>query len=226
MRIHRVIKKALVFFWCSLLLNFGAEAASDPTRPLPLGRLIDVGGYRVHLYCTGSGSPTVMIVGGGFSFDWGLVQPKVAEFTRVCTYDPSGTAWSNPFRAVKTNGYAEPLRQIPKCSERVEEIHKLLRSASIDGPYVLVGFSIGGLFARLYAHSYPKEVTGMVLVDHAFIDPGGEIQPDAANMSHSRDQSTDFESSLSEGQLVSCPDEFVSGNTAPGIGISPAKRFS
>src|ERR1700682_2876551 len=94
----------------------------------PPGRLIDAGGYRVHLNCMGQGSPTVMIVGAGFSFDWGLVQPEVAKFTKVCTYDVSGTAWSDP---------GPPLT----CSERVNEVHKLLNKAKLESPYVFVGLS-------------------------------------------------------------------------------------
>ncbi len=132
--------------------------AGAAQSPPPLGKLIDVGGYRVHLYCTGEGSPTVMIAGAGFSFDWGLVQPEVAKFTRVCTYDVSGTAWSDP-------GPSDT------CQERVTEIHKLLQNAGIDGPYVLVGFSFGALVARHYAHQFPNEVAGMVIVDHAFLHP-------------------------------------------------------
>src|SRR6204780_1650066 len=85
----------------------------------PLGQLFDVGGYRVHLYCNGTGTPTVMIV-GGFSFDWALVQPEVAKFTRVCTYDASGNAWSEP----------DP-GPAPTCPGRVDEIHRLLTSAKI-----------------------------------------------------------------------------------------------
>jgi hypothetical protein len=76
----------------------GKSQTPIQSRPLPIGTLVDVGGYRVHLYCLGQGSPTVMIV-GAFSFDWALVQPQVAKFTRVCTFDPSGTAWSDPVKA-------------------------------------------------------------------------------------------------------------------------------
>jgi pimeloyl-ACP methyl ester carboxylesterase len=129
--------------------------AASVAAQTPLGNLIDVGGYRVHLYCTGTGTPTVMIV-GGFSFDWALVQPEVARFTRVCTYDPSGNAWSDPGPE-------------PTCLGRVDEIHRLLSNAKIDGPYVLAGFSTGALFARLYARSWSKDVAAMVLIDHAFI---------------------------------------------------------
>jgi pimeloyl-ACP methyl ester carboxylesterase len=150
----------IAFAWCR---------AQSPAPYPPLGKLVDVGGYRVHLYCTGVGSPTVVVVGGGFSFDWALVQPDVAKFTEVCTYDVSGTAWSDP----------GPLLT---CSERVNEVHKLLTNARIEGPYVLVGLSVGALVARLYASLYPSEVAGMVIVDHAFIDvardtPSGNSSP-------------------------------------------------
>ncbi len=138
-----------------LFACFGA-AAEGPAPPPLLGTLVDAGGYRVHLYCTGVGNPTVIVV-GGFSFDWGLVQPEVAKFTRICTWDPSGTAWS------------DPSPNAPTCADRVSEVHRALKSAGVSGRFVLVGFSIGALWGRLYAHNYPEEVAGLVLVDHAFI---------------------------------------------------------
>lgn len=123
--------------------------------PPPLGKLVDVGGYRVHLYCTGSGTPAVVIVGAGFSFNWGLVQPEVAKFTQVCSYDHSGIGWSD-------DGPKD------SCSLRVNEVHTALKNAGIKAPYVLVGHSLGGLVARIYAGQHPDEVAGMVFVDHAF----------------------------------------------------------
>lgn len=149
----------------SMGLSFAAVVLASQAVPQPLGRLVDVGGYRLHLYCTGEGSPTVMVVGGGFSFDWGLVQPEVARFTRVCTYDPSGSAWSDP-----------PPQANPKCSDRIAEIHRLLEDGAVQGPYVLVGFSIGGAYARLYADSYPGDVSGIVIVDHAFVELGDDSE--------------------------------------------------
>jgi pimeloyl-ACP methyl ester carboxylesterase len=119
-----------------------------------MGHLVDVDGHRVHLYCTGSGSPTVMVV-GAFSVDWALVQPQVAKVTRICTYDVAGTAWSDP-------------GPNSTCPERTGEIHTLLKNAGITGPLVFVGLSVGGLIARFYASQYPDEVAGMVIVDHAF----------------------------------------------------------
>src|SRR5437660_4774496 len=103
----------------------------------------------------GTGSPAVVILGAAFSFNWGLVQPEVAKFTQVCSYDHSGIGWSD---------------EGPKdsCSLRVNEVHTALKNARIKGPYVLVGHSLGGLVARVYARQYPDEVAGMVFVDHAF----------------------------------------------------------
>jgi pimeloyl-ACP methyl ester carboxylesterase len=144
-----LVAAALVF----LILGRGRTQTPDGA-PQPLGRMVDVGGYRVHLYCIGSGSPTVVITGAGYSFDWGLVQPEVAKFTRVCAYDHSGVAWSDP-------------GPMDKCSLRVGEIHSALKNANITGPYVLVGHSLGALVSRLYASKYEGEVAGMVIVDHA-----------------------------------------------------------
>ncbi len=190
------VHKLFAIFLFMLFAAIGS--ASDPHRPPPLGKLIDVGGYRVHLYCTGTGSPTVIVAGGGFSFDWGLVQPQVAKFTRICTYDPSGTAWSDPFPALSDgNKGSAPPQRVPACSERVEELHKLLKNASIQGPYVVVGFSIGGLYGRLYAHNYPEDAAGMVIVDHAFIDAGSESQD--------RSQAPTSETPLSAAHLDSPP---------------------
>lgn len=140
-----------------LLLAANSAQAQNPAaaKYAPLGKLVDVGGYRVHLYCTGSGSPAVVITGVGYSFDWGLVQPEVAQFTQVCAYDHSGVAWSDP-------------GPTDSCSLRVGEIHAALGNAKITRPYVLVGHSLGAFISRLYPSKYPDEVVGMVIVDHAF----------------------------------------------------------
>jgi pimeloyl-ACP methyl ester carboxylesterase len=137
-----------------------AVRATAQTPP-PLGQLVDAGGYRVHLYCTGEGGPTVVIAGAGFSFDWTLVQTEIAKFARVCTYDASGTAWSDPGPGAA-------------CSQRVSEIHNVLKSANIDGPYVLTGLSFGALVARYYANQFPNDVAAMVMVDHAFLHPADD----------------------------------------------------
>ncbi len=109
----------------------------------------------MHLYCTGEGSPTVVMDAGlpGTSLSWRLVQTEVAKFTRVCSYDRAGLGWSDPSPSSRT-------------SQRiVDELHTLLANAGIEPPYVLVGHSFGGFTVRLYAARYPHEVVGMVLVD-------------------------------------------------------------
>jgi pimeloyl-ACP methyl ester carboxylesterase len=121
---------------------------------------VDVGGYRLHLYCTGSGSPTVILDAGngGSSLDWSLVQPGVANFTQVCSYDRAGYGWSDSGPTPRSSGRI------------VRELHTLLVNAGIPGPYVLVGQSFGGLNMRLYAYTYPQDVAGLVLVDSSHED--------------------------------------------------------
>jgi len=144
----------LTLVWVLPIVTLAQTVGTNQNPPTPLGKLVDVGDYRVHLYCTGTGSPTVVIVGAGFSFNWGLVQPEVAKFTQVCSYDHSGIGWSE-------SGPKD------SCSLRVSEVHTALKKVGITGPYVLVGHSLGGLVARVYAGQYPDEVAGMVFVDHA-----------------------------------------------------------
>jgi pimeloyl-ACP methyl ester carboxylesterase len=137
-----------------LYLFLSLTSAQELSTPPPIGRLVDVGGHRVHLYCIGEGSPTVMVV-GAYSFDWDLVQTQVAKFTRICTYDVAGTAWSDPGPTAT-------------CPDRANEIYAMLQNAGISGPFVFTGLSVGGLISRFYAQQHPEEVSGMVIVDHAF----------------------------------------------------------
>ena len=147
-------RRALVAVMLVFLAPSPGRTQARNLAPEPLGTLVDVGGYRVHLYCVGSGNPTVVITGAGYSFDWGLVQPEIAKLARVCAYDHSGVAWSEP-------------GPTDTCSLRVTEIHSALKNAGILGPYVLVGHSLGALVSRLYASTYETEVAGMVIVEHA-----------------------------------------------------------
>lgn len=130
-------------------------AAAHAEDPAPPGKLIDLGGRRLHLNCRGTGSPTVIVEngGGGFSVEWALVQPAVARFTRICTYDRAGYAWSD--RGPVDDG----IEQI------TGDLHLLLQKARIDPPYVLVGQSLGSLYARAYQRRYPEQVAGLVFVD-------------------------------------------------------------
>jgi pimeloyl-ACP methyl ester carboxylesterase len=131
-----------------------AEAADARAYPPP-GQLVDVGGHRLHINCSGAGTPTVVIDAGlgDWSTGWGLVQPEVAKTTRVCTYDRAGWAWSE----------TGPLPR--DAAQFAKELHTLLQNANIPGPYVMVGHSLGGLTVRVFAHDYSSEVAGVVLVD-------------------------------------------------------------
>jgi pimeloyl-ACP methyl ester carboxylesterase len=121
----------------------------------PPGHLVNVGGYSLHINCVGEGSPTVILESalGAMSAHWVRVQQVVAETTRVCAYDRAGMGWSEP------GPEPRDARQISS------ELHTLLKDADTEGPYVLVGHSYGGLYARMYAARYSGEVAGVALVD-------------------------------------------------------------
>jgi pimeloyl-ACP methyl ester carboxylesterase len=132
-----------------------AASASDSKKYPPPGKLHDTGDYRLHLYCTGVGSPTVILEAGAASpaLTWYLVQEEIAKSTQVCSYDRAGFGWSEPAPA-------------PLSSEQVATaLHQLLKTAEVPGPFILVGHSVGGIYVRSYAHLYPSDVVGMVLVD-------------------------------------------------------------
>jgi pimeloyl-ACP methyl ester carboxylesterase len=137
--------------------------SAQPPFPPP-GKLVDVGGWRLHLNCTGearASQPTVILEAGvgDFSVEWSLVQPNVAKFARVCSYDRAGDGWSD------LGPHPRTLRQI------VYELHTLLDKGGVKPPLVLVGHSYGGWLVRLYASTYPAEVAGMVLVEAGADNP-------------------------------------------------------
>ena len=137
-----------------------AGASFDRAAHPPPGRLVDVGGHRLHIYCTGSGSPTVVLeaLSGGVTPVWGWVQPGLAQHTRVCSYDRAGRGWSDP---------------VDHPQDGVEiavDLERLLDRAGEAGPYVLVGHSAGGLYTRIFADRRPDLVAGMVLLDSAHPD--------------------------------------------------------
>jgi pimeloyl-ACP methyl ester carboxylesterase len=126
----------------------------------PPGRLIDMGGYHLHIHCEGTGSPAVILDAGlgDWSTHWTEVQNLLKADTRVCSYDRAGYGWSDPGPR-------------PRDSQRiVTELHSLLEKAEVAPPYVLVGHSFGGINMRLYASTYPGETAGLVLVDASHPD--------------------------------------------------------
>ena len=146
----RFLSALLLIVW-PLRLN----AADVDTPP---GLLVDVGGHKVHLYCTGSEGPTVVLVAGAssFSIDWALVQPKLSS--RTCAFDRPGYAWSD------AAGVVDDGKQV------VRDLHEALLRTNQPRPYVLVAHSLGGLFARLFYDTFPDDVGGMVLIDAAHED--------------------------------------------------------
>jgi pimeloyl-ACP methyl ester carboxylesterase len=137
------------------------ELATTP----PPGRLVDIGGHRLHIWCTGEGAPPVILETGlgGSSADWGFVQPEVARFTQVCSYDRAGSGYSDPGPSPRT------------ARRMARELTQLLDRSGISGPAVLVGASIGGFTARIVASEYGDRVSGLVLVDATHEDQEHEI---------------------------------------------------
>jgi pimeloyl-ACP methyl ester carboxylesterase len=156
-----------------------AEAADAKAYPPP-GQLVDVGGYRLHINCTGTGSPTVIIEAGlgDWSTGWDFVQQEVSKTTRVCTYDRAGWGWSE----------AGPLPR--DAAQFAKELHTLLQNANIPGPYVMVGHSLGGFGVRIFVHDYASEVAGVVLIDS--MSPGQFTQSQAEAQSQAGKQSQPF----------------------------------
>ena len=123
-------------------------------NPAP-GEIVAVGGHKMHIYCTGSGSPTIVLEAGGGSDSvaWTGVQPALSKTTRVCSYDRAGHGWSDALPG-------------PRDADHIAgELHQLLLQTGIIGPIVLVGQSFGGVFIRDYATRYPAEVVGLIFVD-------------------------------------------------------------
>jgi pimeloyl-ACP methyl ester carboxylesterase len=150
----------------------------DARRFPQVGKSVDIGGYKININCSGQGSPTVILEagGGGFSTDWRLVQPEIAKFAHVCSYDRAGFGWSD----------AGPM---PRTSAQiVKELHSLLQRSGEKPPYVLVGQSAGGLHVRIFNGRYPNEVAGMVLVDASHEDYMREMPIDVQKYQKNADR--------------------------------------
>jgi pimeloyl-ACP methyl ester carboxylesterase len=137
------------------------ESLDASAYPAP-GQLVDVGGHRLHLHCTGSGSPTVVLEpgGGASSSDVAWIAPVVARDTTVCVYDRAGRGWSDATESPQDGTHI------------AADLHTLLDRAHVPGPYVLAGHSFGGLYVQSYAAQFPDQVAGMVLLDSTAPKPG------------------------------------------------------
>jgi pimeloyl-ACP methyl ester carboxylesterase len=149
-------------------------AATDASTVSMPGRLVDVGGHRLHLSCTGSGSPTVVVEAGGgeMAANLGWITPAVARDTTICVYDRAGRGWSED---------ADSPQDAVAIST---DLDTLLHRAGVPGPFVMAGHSFGGLYALTFADRHPDEVAGMVLIDstspHYGRRAGSAVQPSAS----------------------------------------------
>ncbi|MGI8746474.1 MAG: alpha/beta fold hydrolase [Bryobacteraceae bacterium] len=156
MRLHRILLFASLLVVLLALTGASYEALAsrvDNQRFYRPGRLVDVGEFRLNLYCAGQGSPTVVLeVGLADSLDsWSRVQPEIARFARVCSYDRAGYGYSDP-------------GPMPRTSDRIaSELRAALRSAHENPPFLLVGHSFGGFNVRVFNGKYPDEVAGLDL---------------------------------------------------------------
>ena len=184
---------------CTEVRSEAADAAAYP----PPGRLVDVGGFRLHLDCAGSGGPTVVIDAGlgDWSTSWHTVQKAVAGTTQVCTYDRAGMGYSDP----------GPLPR--DAAQFAGELHTLLQRAGLSGPYVLAGHSLGGLTMRVFAKRYPQDVAGLVFVDSMSPDNTRSSTPTAAP----QPQGFNFLSTAARLGLV----RFLAGPLRLSAGIPP-----
>jgi len=158
-------------------------AAQDTTAAIPEdavyaspGKLVSANGTRLNLYCMGSGSPTVVFESGweDWAPAWAIVQPRIAKWTRACSYDRAGAGFSD-------HG------PMPRTSVRIaDELHNALHNAGVKGPYVLVGHAFGGDIVRTFADRYMREVAGLVLIDADSNDVGPKAMQEEAHRGFGR----------------------------------------
>ncbi|HSU32334.1 MAG TPA: alpha/beta hydrolase [Bryobacteraceae bacterium] len=151
-----------------LALSYQALATAYDNRRYPApGRLIDIGGYRLHLREAGTGSPAVVLESGlaASSLSWSFVQPEVAKFTTALSYDRAGFAWSAPSSTPCT------------AHSMAADLKTLLERAGHAGPFILVGHSFGGLLVRAYAALYPEDVAALVFVDPVSLEHWAGCSP-------------------------------------------------
>lgn len=172
LKITRTLKNLFIAFAAILLiipvLLWTYESASEckwfRAHPAP-GLLVDIGGYKLHLVCTGAGTPSVLLEAGvgDFSLVWNDIQHELSKSVRTCSYDRGGLGWSDP----------SPLPRDP--NNEVAELHRLLERAHMPPPYILVGHSYGGDLVRVYANHFPEHVAGVVLVEASNEDKWSKI---------------------------------------------------
>jgi pimeloyl-ACP methyl ester carboxylesterase len=158
-RLRTVLRSLLIFAVAALISGIVYEQfgrRQDRKRIAQIGKSVDIGGRTLNLFCSGIGGPALILESAsGIGLEWQPVQMEVAKFTEACWYDRAGMGWSDPGPYPRTGAAI------------ARDLHELLKQAGVPPPYVLAGFSFGGLLLREYAGLYPSEVAGMVLVDSA-----------------------------------------------------------
>jgi pimeloyl-ACP methyl ester carboxylesterase len=164
-RVWILVASTVVLLGCSGSGGDGRDT-EKVREAKPVDAMVDVGGRKLHLQCDGSGSPTVILEAGltGDHRTWDTVFTKVVPSSRVCAYDRANIDPSEPAPTPRS------------ASDMVDDLHTLLTKAHEDGPYVLVGFSFGGLITQLYASTYPDDVAGLVLVESNHPDEVEEFE--------------------------------------------------
>jgi pimeloyl-ACP methyl ester carboxylesterase len=182
---RRIFRLFLIIVFILAIAGFLYEnisEARDRRFNRMTGRLVDVDGRKMHIDCTGEGIPTVILDSGlGDTYlSWRKVQPEIAKFAQVCSYDRAGL------------GYSDPSSQ-PRTSQVIAtELHALLQAAHVPPPYILVGHSMGGYDVRVYANMFRNDVVGMVLVDSSHPDQENRFPPELKSMEGSWQREAEF----------------------------------
>lgn len=198
--------RAILFiaFAALMLATATASAAPGDTVYARPGQIVDVRGRGINFHCMGAGAPVVVFDAGweDWSPAWAVVQPRIARFTRACSYDRAGGGFSDP-------------GLLPRTSMRIaDELHAALHSAGIPGPYVLVGHSFGSYNIRAYADRYLSDVAGMVIVD----GENGDVEPPAQQRLDREEFATDVK------PLQQCRAAMIAGKTLPYLPGAPGSK--
>lgn len=154
-RIALFLVAAVAILLISGVIYQNQAVADDMENYPPLGVMIDVGEFEMHLYCEGEGSPTIVFESGlgDSSLSWWTIHEIVAQETRTCVYDRASLGWSDFADTVSEHNYV------------VRNLHSLLENSEEEAPYLLVGHSSGGVYVREYVQQYPDDVAGLVFID-------------------------------------------------------------
>jgi len=176
-----LITLALLLAGAGFLYQNISVARDRRFNPMP-GRMVDANGLKMHIYCTGEGSPAVILDSGlGETYvSWRKVQPEIAKFARVCSYDRAGLGYSDSSSRPRTSRVV------------AEELHALLEAAGVAPPYVVVGHSAGGYNMRVFTGLYRSEVAGMVLVDASHPDQENRFPAELRSLEGSWQREAEF----------------------------------